>query len=874
MQGLLSRVRNRELVLLTAIVVTAVTLGWFVARDFRHAAENAGQLYQRLANGLDLIDELQFNTQEVRRIVLYALHTSDANQQLAYAEQSREVDAYVQKLLDDASEVMTAPRTRDLLGAVGHNWQHYLVVRDEVIGLILEGSLREGVELDEQQGNADFRDVHEAIVTLKASFESDAALKVDEARLTAVRATWRLTLLVGSALLAAALGVGLVNRRAVLEGLLRSEAHKGSILQAVPDPIISTDASGRIIELNEAAEHAFGLERREALGQPLEQTVLPEAARGALAPVFAVAPDAPHTLLPRIQTTGVRRDRTSFPLQVAAAAHTAGRDRIWTFHLSDMTAQRMNEAELRRAKVAAEAADRAKGDFLATMSHELRTPLNAVIGIADLLQLSRLAAPQRELVRMLRSSATALHGLVGDVLDYTRIEAGLTNLVPTLFSTRVCVEDALDAVTEPAARKGLEIGYRIDPDVPDAVVADEGRVRQVLLNLLSNGVKFTDAGQIVVHVSATRLADQAVTITFAVRDTGIGIAGPDQGKLFRQFSQVDSSPTRPHRGAGLGLAISDRLSRLLGGALRVESEPGQGSTFTFDIAARLPTDPPPDAEADPFAGVRVLAFLDGIVVGEQVAGLLRFWGADARVVAGDEHDAAAAAADLILADADAQGGRLHRLAIDRAAPTAAPLVLVRRVFPAPVHPPEHGELVVTKPVRRENLREVISAAIGRTDRAPQWSPVETRDRSPDGGGIAVLIAEDDDANRQVLRLMLAELGVEADEAVTGLEAVEHAERRRYDLILMDVEMPGLDGLDATRRIRAVQSDPPPAIIALTAGAIAADRVRCQAAGMDDYLPKPIRLERLSSLLRRLNERAAGASTRSPSALRLPPSPKG
>jgi len=223
----------------------------------------------------------------------------------------------------------------------------------------------------------------------------------------AVRATWRLTLLVGSALLAAALGVGLVNRRSVLEGLLRSEAHKGSILDAVPDPIISTDASGCIIELNEAAERAFGLQRAEALGRPLEQTILPEAARGALAQVFAVAPAAPHALLPRIQTVGVRGDRTTFPIEVAIAAHTAGRDRIWTLHVSDMTAQRMNEAQLRRAKVAAEAADRAKGDFLATMSHEVRTPLNAVIGIADLLQLSRLAAPQRELVRMLRSSATA-----------------------------------------------------------------------------------------------------------------------------------------------------------------------------------------------------------------------------------------------------------------------------------------------------------------------------------------------------------------------------------------------------------------------------------------------------------------------------------
>lgn len=854
MPAVMPRVRHRELGLLTLVAVTVLALGLFVARDFRQSAEDTRQLYGRLSDGLDLIDNLQFNTQEVRRILLYALHTSDANLQVEYADQSREADAQVKKLLDGAATVITAPRTRALLDAVTREWAKYLVVRDEVIGLILEGSLPEGVALDQHEGAGGFNDVRRGIHNLKDSFESEAAIQVDDARARATRATWRLILLVASALFAAAVGVGLVNRRAVLEGLLRSEAHKGSILQAVPDPIISTDTDGRIIELNEAAERAFGFNRADAVGARLEEMILPATMRSVLAEVLSLT--QAESKPPRIQTVGARRDGTEFPMEVAAAAHTVGRDRIWTLHISDMTARRLAEAHLREASEAAVVADRAKSEFLATMSHELRTPLNAVIGVADMLQRSHLAAPQRELVRLLRSNATALLGLVGDVLDHTRIEAGLMDLAPALFPLQTCIEDALDAVTESAASKGLEIGYRIDPEVPVGVVADQDRVRQVLLNLLSNAVKFTEAGEVSVHASAEAGPDRGVSIAVKVRDTGIGIPVHLQDRLFHRFSQIDSSATRQHRGAGLGLAIAEHLSRLLGGSLSVQSEAGRGSTFTFVFAAQLPPGPPPpDPLAGTLAGVRVLAFLGPGIVGDQVRALLRRWGADARVIADDADPQPVldeVSLNAVLVDAQALDGRLQALAL-KVRPQwrrqRLQLIWVTRAFLGSTPPGGATDRIVPKPVRSRVLHEALCGAAGRPVALAARPPIRAVGEAPVRDALAILLAEDDDANRRVVQLMLEELGLKADVVTSGAEAVARARARPYDVILMDLQMPDMDGLEATRRIRAEQRGTPPRIVALTANVIRGEEDRCRAAGMDGYMTKPLRLATLAAVLR-------------------------
>ena len=740
---------------------------------------------------------------------------------------------------------------------VGSAWRRYLVTRDDVIGLILEGSLSEGVALDERQGTARFNHVRRAIADLKDTFESDAAARVRAARARADRATVRLTLMVVSTLIATAIGVYLVNRRAALEGLLRSEAHKGSILQAVPDPIISADAAGHIIELNEAAERTFGVGRAEALGARIETVILPTERRGSIADLLPPTEDPARTISPRIETVGARRDGSEFPMEVAAVTHMAGRDRIWTVHVSDMTGRRHAEEQLRRAKDAAEVAGRAKSDFLATMSHELRTPLSGVVGIADLLQAAELPAPQREMIRMLRSSATALLGLVSDVLDFSRIEAGLTRVMPVAFSIRACIEDALDPVTDLAARKGLAIGYVLEPSVPDMVISDQNRVRQVLLNLLSNAVKFTDAGEVAVRVSARPAPDDQVTISITVSDTGCGIPGALHHNLFDWFSQVDATGTRRHRGAGLGLPISERLSRVLGGSLSVASREGCGANFTFVLTAPVPRgDVPDDPLAGSFEGARVLAFLRPDIVGQQVCSLLAGWGAHATIVTDPAASLAAvgdARVGAFVVDADALDGRLYAAALTARAISNAeriPMIVITRLRPAGMDQCDAPDQAIATPVRASALHDALCGAMGPRVPAAQKPAGTAASATFDRDTLTILLVEDNDPNRRVFQMMLAELGLEVDEAGGGVEAVERARLRHYDVIFMDVQMPGLDGFEATRRIRAEQRGKPPMIIALTANVMEGDESRCREAGMDGYLPKPIRLDTLAAVLAR------------------------
>ena len=847
--------RHRELVVLALIAAIVVSLGAVVARHLRQAAHDATLLYRRLADGLDLIDDLQFNIQETRRTLLYALHTSDANRQLEYAEQSRAAEQQVDRRLSDRSALTSASRAGPRIAALQHSWRRYLAVRDEVIGLILEGSLHEGVALDEQLGASRFNDVRAAIATLKQSFESDAAIRAAELRQHADSATRQLSALVASSLAAAIVGIYLFNRRAALEGLLRVEAHKGGILQAVPNPIISTDAAGRIVELNEAAERTFGFSRAEMLGASVDETVLAPGARGTLDRLLRSEAKSADAAMPRVEITGRRGDGTEFPMEMAAVTHTAGGEQIWTLHLTDTSDRKSAEDQLRRAKDDAEVATRAKSDFLATMSHELRTPLTGVVGIAELLEVARHPAQRHHLTRMLRSSATALLSLVSDILDYSRIEAGLVELTPVSFSLRTCIEDAVDPVSEAGSRKGLEIGYVIDPDVPRTIVADQDRVRQVLLNLLSNAVKFTDRGEVSVRVSSRPAADQAVAVVIAVRDTGVGIDQSSQAKLFHRFSQVDGTSTRQHGGAGLGLAISERLSRQLGGSLSVESTPGVGSTFTFEfIASVAQNSAAGERWPEALTGLRVLGLFAPGVVRAQVRSLLTAWGIHLVVADGIESLAADADFDVILVDADASHGRLLQAAMNGRAIDGLRLAAVIAL----THHPLGAEAdrsacqIVPKPIRASALASTLAAAAGAGAHAELAATASPARFPPDS--LSILLVEDNAPNRCVVQMMLTELGLRADEASGGVEAVTRARERDYDVILMDMQMPIVDGLEATRRIRAEQRRARPTILALTANVVAGDDERCRAAGMDGYLSKPLRMNVLADALAPLARR--------------------
>jgi two-component system sensor histidine kinase/response regulator len=696
--------------LLAAATLTVVALGWVVARDFRQSAEAANQLYVRFGAGLDLIDDMLFETEEVRRILLYALHTLDANRQLEYVDQSRAAEARVRRLLENPSPLLSTARTRAPRESVAAAWAEYLHVRDEVIGLILENSSREGVALDQALGAERFNRVRVAIAELKESFEADAAVQVEAERVRSSRAITRLGLIVVSALLLVTIGVYLVNRRSSLEVVLR-----------------------------------------------------------------------------------------------------------------------------------------VKSEFLTTMSHELRTPLTGVIGIAELLQSAAIPPPQRELVRMLRTNATTLLGLINNVLDYSRIDAGLVALTPRRFAIEAPVEEALDAVSELASRKGLALGYVIAPGVTD-VIADEERVRQVLLNLLSNAVKCTEAGQIGIHVDATPDGEGARMVTMRVRDTGIGIPAAMQQRLFHWFSQIEPPGGRRAGGTGLGLAISDRLSRLLGGSMSVESRAGEGSTFTFAFRAVVPAHAGMLAIDEGLRGVRVLALLGGGIVSDQVHNLLQRWAVTTIIHADD--CLPAGHFDAVIVETDAGAGSTYQsLLAQRGAAglTGVPIVAVSRLRPAGDATTIQADHVVTTPVRMEALRDALRAAtrpLPATAAPPRPEAVTFAGSQP-----AVLLVEDNESNRRVVSMMLRELGVQADEAAGGYDAIDRAAGRDYDVILMDVQMPDLDGLETTQRIRERERGHRATIVALTANVLESDEARCRAAGMDGYLQKPLTLDALSAALR-------------------------
>jgi len=648
----------------------------------------------------------------------------------------------------------------------------------------------------------------------------------------------------------------------------REAAKLAAMISGMEEGVVFADADDRVVEANDYFCRFVGLPRERIVGRPMIEQ---HSGRiweklSALLTRFKTQPGTGPLFLQRALGTA------EVILRVQPIYRSESYDGV-LLNVIDVS-------DLVRARQAAEAASRAKSEFLANMSHEIRTPLNGIIGMTDLALDTPLSAEQKEYLEIIKASGDALLALINDILDFSKIESRKLELDPIPFNLHDSLADTLKTVAVRAHEKGLELAYQISTEVPQMVIGDPGRLRQIVVNLVGNAVKFTKRGEIVLRVERDAGTSGSVDLHFAVADTGIGLAEHNREKIFQPFVQADSSMTRRFGGTGLGLAISRRLVQMMGGRIWVESELGRGSTFHFTARFELPQAVAAATEwpdAIDLEGLPVLVVDDNATTRRILAEMLGNWGLRPKAMerpaaALSELEAAAATDDpyrLVLIDAvmPEMDGFQFAEAIGRLGLEPKPLILM---LTAAGHRGDAARCrrlgiaaYLSKPIKQSDLLDLIMELMACRRPPAAGAPPSTRhslretlrERPDQSAGFAVLLAEDNAVNQKLMVRMLEKRGHQVSTAENGLEVLYRLEEQTFDLILMDIQMPEMDGFEAAGAIRTRERKEGGhiPIIALTAHAMKGDRERCLEAGMDDYVTKPVKPKELFEAIdRQLN----------------------
>jgi len=655
------------------------------------------------------------------------------------------------------------------------------------------------------------------------------------------------------------------------ETIRRSEEHFRSLIENVTDVIIKLTNDRTIGYCSPSFTRVLGFPANEWMGRTLDDLVHEQDRARAAQSVEAAFQNegTPASGEFRLQ----HQDGSWRILEARLSRlHTTPADSGLVVTLRDIT-EKKRVAELRQAKEAAEAANRAKSEFLANMSHEIRTPMNGILGMTELALDTDLSTEQREYLQTVKISADALLGVINDILDFSKIEAGKLDLDIQSFDLRDSLADVLRTLSIRAHQKGLELTYRISPDVPDGLLGDPLRLRQIILNLVGNALKFTDKGEVVVHVEPVALTAHAVTLHFAVSDTGIGIAQEKQQIIFEAFTQADSSTTRRYGGTGLGLAISSQLVALMDGQISLDSRVGKGSTFHFTARFGL-HEKPAQARIQPIdlENLPVLVVDDNATNRRILEEVLAHWrmrpiaveSGHAAIAAMERASAAGASFPLVLLDAmmpEMDGFTVAEQIKHNPALAKATILMLSSADRAEdsARCRELGvALYLRKPIKQSELLDALLIALGQVANPQERTEVPADAATPPSVPLRILLAEDNEINQVLAVQLLQKRGHTVVVTNNGREALEAIESQPFDVVLMDVQMPEMDGLAATAAVRQREKTTGQhlPIVALTAHAMKGDRERCLEAGMDAYVSKPLRAQDLCAVLDRLVVRPA------------------